>query len=72
MIESVCMFTSLHLSYLTLKGTTVGGTGGAQGLCTEHSTRMVNVCSHHMHLQIPLLSIHYLCTMSLFFPNLAA
>lgn len=28
MIESVCMFTSLHLSYLTLKGTTVGGTGG--------------------------------------------
>lgn len=49
--------------FVLFKGTTVGGTGRAQGSCTKHSTRMVNVCSHHMCLQEPLhpFIIYVLC-----------
>lgn len=60
--DRICLYVHcLHLSYLTLKGPTVGGAGRAQGLYTEHSTRMVNVCSYHLHLQkLLLLEVHSL------------
>lgn len=72
--DRICLYVHcLHLSYLTVRGTTVGGTGRAPGLCTKHSTRMVNVWSHHMHLQTLLLEVHSLSMYYVtLFPNLCA
>lgn len=57
---NLCVYLLPPSVLVNSKGTTVGGAGRALGLCTKHSTKMVSVCSHHMHRQKLFLSINHL------------